>query len=974
MESPAPPATKPVFTQNRNAAEQALPGILDAVSDAISIVDREWRYTYINAQAEILAGMSKEHLLGRSIWEVFPGAIGTAFETAARQAIAENRQVSLDDYFPTFGRWYEHRLHPTSEGLIFFTTDIDERKRLDEQVREAKDRYKLLFDATNDGILIVDNDGKYVDVNESFCRTLKAPRERLIGAHFSEFIPAGRLQEATAAFADLKSGRPTPVEFPLQALDGSIVDLEWVSSSHYLPNLAFCICRDHTEGRRSQAALKASEERQRRAIEAGKVGLWEWDIIKNNVTWSDYVYELHGLQPGTFGGTAEAFQTWVDRRDVGRVSEALQHALAGGGEYHVEFRAARPDGEVRWLETSGSVTFDTDGRPVMMYGAVIDTTARREAEEAQQAVERQLRLLVEASAALLASPHSSEVLRTIIHLAEQFVSADAHAVWRRQPDNVWRLCSSSGLSADFIASGFTSGAGAPAILGKPMLFDDVTTSPLLTNRREQLVREGVRSMLAIPLQIHGERSGTVVFYWRSPHQFTDPEVRIASALGNLAASALGTADLYERQLNLRAEAEAAEQKAAFLAEAGAVLASSLDYDATLTSVANLAIPVFADWASVDVLGERDELRRVAIAHNDPEKIRLAHEFIRRYPPRPEDAAQVALRTGKSILVEEISDDLVVKGARDPEHLRILRELGLKSVIMAPMVSNARSLGIITFVTAESGRLYSTADLRTAEELARRAATALENARLYNEAKQSQAELQKMNEELRHANDDLNQFAYSASHDLQEPLRMVSLYTQLLKRRYAGELDSTANEFMEYTVEGAGRMEALLRDILAYTQVANAVVQQSAPVDANSVLETAVANLRSAIAESGAQIESTGLPQIPMRETHLLQLFQNLIGNAIKYRGKQQPIVEVSATEEQDHWLFRVKDNGIGIDSQYTDQIFGLFKRLHSRQDYPGTGVGLAICQKIVERYNGRIWAESTLGQGSTFYFTIPRKA
>ena len=226
----------------------------------------------------------------------------------------------------------------------------------------------------------------------------------------------------------------------------------------------------------------------------------------------------------------------------------------------------------------------------------------------------------------------------------------------------------------------------------------------------------------------------------------------------------------------------------------------------------------------------------------------------------------------------------------------------------------------------------------------------------------------------YSNEELDRFAYVASHDLQEPLRMVSLYTQLLKRRYAGELDSTANEFMEYTVECAGRMEALLRDILAYTQVANAVVQQSAPVDANSVLETAVANLRSAIAESGAQIESTGLPQIPMRETHLLQLFQNLIGNAIKYRGKQQPTVEVSATEEQDHWLFRVKDNGIGIDSQYTDQIFGLFKRLHSRQDYPGTGVGLAICQKIVERYNGRIWAESTLGQGSTFYFTIPRKA
>ena len=570
--------------------------IFDGISEAISLLDHDWNYIYANAQAELLAGMNKEQLIGKSVWDLFPGALGTEFEVAARRAMAEQKQITFEYYFPNFGRWYEHRLYPTPQGLLFFTTDIDERKRLDQLVREGEQRYKHLFDVTREGILVVDDEGRYVDVNESYCRLLKTSRDRLIGAHFSEFIPPERLDEAVAAFADLKSGNPTPVEFPLKAADGSIVELEWSSASHFLPNLSFCICRDRTEQQRAQLALKASEERQRRAVEAGKVGLWEWDIQKNQVTWSDYIHELHGIPSGEFSGSVESFAALVDPRDRDRVSAALQKALAGEEDYHVEFRPVRPDGKTRWLETSGRVTFCSNGQPLIMHGAVIDTTSRRQAEEVQRDIERQLMLLVEASGALLASPHSSEVLSTITELARRFVSADAHAVWRKHEDNIWRLRSSSGLSDEYIKSGFTSGRSAQSVLKGPLLFEDIAREPLLGQRHEALIREGVRSMLAIPLQIQGEPSGTVVFYWKSPHKFADSEVRIASALGNLAAAALGTAELYDRELEVRDEAQAAEKRATFLAEAGAILSSSLDFDATLTSVANLAVPVFADWA------------------------------------------------------------------------------------------------------------------------------------------------------------------------------------------------------------------------------------------------------------------------------------------------------------------------------------------------------------------------------------------
>ncbi|MBV8817978.1 MAG: PAS domain S-box protein, partial [Acidobacteriaceae bacterium] len=829
-----------------------------------------------------------------------------------------------------------------------------------------------LFEMTADGILIVDDQGRYVDVNESFCKFLKTSRQKLIGTHFSEFIPPDRLDDAVKAFADLRHGHATPVEFPLRAADGSIIDLEWSSYCHVVHNLSFCVCRNLTDARRTQAALQIAEERQRRAVEAGGVGLWEWDARKNHLLWSDQTYRLFGLDPGSFAATAEAFTELVDPRDRERVTQALEAALNGKSDYQVEYRTLRPDGKTIWIHSSGKVSTDADGRPLTVRGAAIEITERKQAEEAQRQTEQQLMLLIEASSALLASPHSTDVLKTIVELAQRFVSADGHAAWRKDSSHQWRLASYAGLSADFIRSGLIAEAEDSApILREPLVIVDVATESLLNARREALLHEGIRSMLIIPLWVHGRTAGTVAFYSKSPHIFDESEVRIASALGNLAASALSTAELYERQLELREAAQVAERRSAFLAEAGALLSSSLDYDSTLKSVANLAIPLFADWASVELVADDGKLRRIAVVHRDPHKLRLASEFAKRFAPREDDLSSMALRTGKSFLIEEVSEELILQRARDAEHASLLQQLGLKSIIVVPMLAGARSLGIITFVTAESGRVYSQTDLQTAEELARRASVALEHARLYKQSQEDQGELKLRNQELRRANDDLNQFAYSASHDLQEPLRMVQAYSQLLQRRYGSQLDDTARSYIEYAVEGARRLEALLRDMLIYTQAASVQDKDCGSVDANEVLQKALANLESAVSEAQAEIVTAELPRIKMQEVHLLQLFQNLLGNALKYRAAGQPRITVSVEPQGPSWLFSIKDNGIGIAPEYQRQIFGLFKRLHSAEAYPGTGVGLALCQKIVERYGGEIWVESAVGNGSTFFFTLP---
>jgi PAS domain S-box-containing protein len=226
------------------------------------------------------------------------------------------------------------------------------------------------------------------------------------------------------------------------------------------------------------------------------------------------------------------------------------------------------------------------------------------------------------------------------------------------------------------------------------------------------------------------------------------------------------------------------------------------------------------------------------------------------------------------------------------------------------------------------------------------------------------------EELERSNQELEQFAYVASHDLQEPLRTVSSYAQLLGRRYRDQLDDDADEFIDFIVDGATRMQNLINDLLAYSRVQRRG-SEFAETDCNQVLEQVLIILQPAIEESGALISHDPLPVVMADASQLIQLFQNLIANAIKFHGDATPEVHISAQPGPDEVEFAVRDNGIGIEPQYAERIFEIFQRLHSQREYPGTGIGLAICKKIVERHGGRIRVESQIGQGSAFRFTLP---
>jgi signal transduction histidine kinase len=319
---------------------------------------------------------------------------------------------------------------------------------------------------------------------------------------------------------------------------------------------------------------------------------------------------------------------------------------------------------------------------------------------------------------------------------------------------------------------------------------------------------------------------------------------------------------------------------------------------------------------------------------------------------------------------------------DPSGLAYLKESGIKSLLILPMVFQDRAVGLVKIRDRQEERTFSDYEISLAQALTSQAAGAIENARLYEQAKWEIAQrllaeekLEQYAAELERSNQELQQFAYVASHDLQEPLRMVTSYLQLLKQRYGGSLDSDADAFITFAVEGAKQMHQLIQGLLAYSRVGT----HGGPfqrTDSQAILAKALANLELAIQESGAEVTSDPLPTVTADGMQMGQLLQNLIGNAIKFTRGRSPRIHVSAEqrdtgEEAAHWCFSIQDNGIGIARQHAERVFQIFQRLHTREECPGTGIGLALCKRIVERHGGRIWFESEPGQGTTFYFTLP---
>jgi PAS domain S-box-containing protein len=438
--------------------------------------------------------------------------------------------------------------------------------------------------------------------------------------------------------------------------------------------------------------------------------------------------------------------------------------------------------------------------------------------------------------------------------------------------------------------------------------------------------------------------------------------------------------LLEVEREARVQAERARETSRFLAEAGSVLVSSLDSAATLQRVARLAVPSFADWSFVHLLDASGTLHRVATAHTDPARVALLSAVEDSYPPSNDDPYGPAkvTRTGESEIFPVVGVEVLEESAKDAAHLNQLRTFGFTSYISVPLVARTRTLGAMTFAMAESGRHFGESELLLAQQLVDRAALAIDNARLFAEVEEARRDLEQRvlarTAQLEEANRELESFSYSVSHDLRAPIRHISGFVDLFRKRGGDALDATSTHYLKVIADAAKQAGTLVDDLLAFSRMGRAeLARQRVSMDA--VVKEVVSLLQPEIGSRGIEWRIGPLGEVTGDAAMLRLVWRNLLSNAVKYtRTREAAVIEVERTELDREHVFCVRDNGVGFDMKYVGKLFGVFQRLHSADEFEGTGIGLANVRRIVGRHRGRAWAEGELDRGSTFCFALPRES
>ncbi|MGI8892632.1 MAG: PAS domain S-box protein [Bacteroidia bacterium] len=420
----------------------------------------------------------------------------------------------------------------------------------------------------------------------------------------------------------------------------------------------------------------------------------------------------------------------------------------------------------------------------------------------------------------------------------------------------------------------------------------------------------------------------------------------------------------------RARAEQAAGKFILLARCNEILNSSMHYTTTLKNATKILIPSLADWLAIDLVDDQKNIYREVLQHSNTQLKDAAKNMMKYVPVKGvKNGPFEVIETGKSIILENIKKASIKKHAVDDEHQKLALQLGFKSCIMVPLKVRNNVMGCLTLVYAKKN--YTAEELSLAEEIAHRMAVAIENARLFSQVQKLNIQLIKRAEELTASNSELERFAYVASHDLQEPLRVITSFLQLLDKKYGESLDDKAKEYIAYAVDGSMRMRQLIRDLLNYSRLDSGKNIRT-EVDLNVVMSEVIDNLAASITDNNAVIRVEELPKVKANKAQMVQLFQNLVSNSIKYKSEEyHPQIMIKADSTEKYYRISVSDNGIGISPNYHSRIFDMFQRLHTRDEYSGTGIGLAICKKIIEHHRGFIEINSSEGKGAEFIINLP---
>jgi PAS domain S-box-containing protein len=977
----------------RKTAEQ-LRIMFETIGDMFIVTDMELSIVNSNEAAASLLGYSnKEEIAGKNV----PKLIAKEDRTAANKILKQTLKTkegsgtaSIECRFISSGG-SEVDVAMTTDllrdcsgkplGLTITGRDITERKRMMELLRDSEEKKRLLFQSLQDGIMLVDLSGKVVEANEASLRLLGYTREELIGIDSLSFVAEKDRERGIENAIKLISSKVDEdyIDYTILSLitkDGREVEVEHStalmrdSSGH--PVAIIGISHDITERKRAEEAIRQSEDKLRLTFNAIGDALTVTDLEGNIIEINEVAYRKAGYdRKEDFIGT-NGFAL-VSPEDRERITQDIVQAIKEGRDSAtMECKFHPVKGDDYEAELTMSVIRDASGKATGFIAISRDITERKRAEEAIRASEEKLRGIFDTipdgvtitnmtgnildlnEAAVRMYRHSNKadlIGRNAIDFCadeyrDKLVLLGMQAI--KEGHNIhqvdYRIINEAGEMFDVELYA----AALRDSLGNPVAWVNVSRDVTQRKKAEEAVRDSEERYRTL---FESSIDGVVVI---------DAETQ-KIALANRTALEIFGFDPDEGippDINLLDYVHPEDRERAVTAIADDMFDKDTRQVKEFRTITQDGREVWISALGV-LINYQGKLSALVTFRNVTEQHRAAHEL-----KRSEETLRLMFEsTSDGIIITDQALNIIETNAAAP---RLLGYGGKEELIgqsAIPFMSSDKD------TESELHTEFSVSQLR---DPAGNTTGFIGICRDITERKRAEKKLKETMEELGRSNQELEQFAYVASHDLQEPLRMVSSYTQLLARRYKGQLESDADEFIEYAVDGSNRMMGMIQALLTYSRVGTRG-KEFEPTDCEDVISKVLSNLQVAIEEKGAEVTHDPLPTLPADDTQLLQLFQNLLGNAIKFCDEEHPKVHVSATEQDEDWLFSFRDNGIGIDPEFKDRIFVIFQRLHGKGEYKGTGIGLAVCKRIVERHGGRIWVESELGKSATFYFTIPKE-
>ena len=861
------------------------------------------------------------------------------------------------------------------------------KKRLE----DSENKYRTIVETSYEGILIIDASVNTTFVNSRMAQMLGYMPEEMIGRSLYDFMDNDALIDAKKQIERRKQGIKEAHDFRLSKKDGT--DL-WVivsvnplfdNTGKYIGALA--MITDITERKQIENKLIKSEISLKSAQELGKIGNWEFDIKTQKINWSDEVYVLYERDKNLGPPSVEEEEQYYPPEETKKLHELALLAIETGKENRYDTTAILPSGRIAYFDSSINPIKDDKGNVIQLWGTVQDITERKLIENKLRKSEENLKRAQRV--AHIGNWEWNIITGKITWLEETF---RLHNMDSKQQEPSYEelikyyhpedIPNFEHAIENAIKNGIPYTVVCRVILPNGSFRHLEGRGEAIRDNKGNIVKLFGTSMditehVHIQSLLNEAQKITKVGGWEYDIEknlitWTDETYNIYDVSKNYNPSNI------ENDIDFFPPEDKRIVKNAF----DNLINHGIPYDLELKFISakgrqlwvrTIGKPIFLKEKVVRVMGNFMDITEQKLTE---QTLRLHEEITKNMS---EGVYLISLRDFKIVYTnpkfeqmfgynqgEMIGKDVFIVNAsteKRPEEtakeiVDVLKEKGEWYGEVKNIKKDGTHFwcyaGCSLFDHAEYGKVI----VAIHTDITKR--------------KNAEEKLNKAYKDLECSNKELEQFAYISSHDLQEPLRTIYGYAELLESNYKGKLDTDADDFIEYITTGAKRMQQMINDLLALSRISTKG-KEFTPVNIERILRIVVQNLQSLIEKNNTIISYDQIPTIIADDSQMIQLFQNLIENAIKFRREEIPKVHISCIRKNEEWIFSVKDNGIGIDKNQFKKLFIIFQRLHSREEYPGTGIGLAICKKIVERHGGRIWVESEIRVGSTFYFTIPIK-